>query len=524
MMANNVNYQNTDQRLWGSADPQLGIFHRNKEDEEKGAYYNENWMKDASGLEITGERTDFPSPAHSIDSLYDQASTPATTDSDDGYEKPVIRIDHVSSLDSGVRLAGVISESGKAGKKAKCKPVPKKRKNKSALQQDSTYCLAKSDSSLDSIDMPPNGTQNPKKALSRQKVIYPVKGGSGQVLTGAREPRKRSRDHTAEKKNFEAEPQGVPVVQKQSSDNHHTRHQFRHVRSNSITSDKFEDALEYLPDDWVPAKPKGREERTVEQAGGSNRSKGTHQVAAANYEEAWDLNPSLEAKLSSLKLMHSRPEVKAQSQAEGNYQEPWDLSRKQQELEARIQQASKGRGEGDGGRQSSSFRSLSPERKYRDVWRSRSSASLTFQPSHGAECSGPSPATSCTLGSVPSLLTGPVSPTDCLQNQEWYHGSISRVDAERMLRVCKEGSFLVRDSSNRLHYTLSIKSSRVMIHIQIEQSVTRDGSMLRYILGHHSSDFPTIPSMIHHYTLNPVPIKDAEHIRLLYPVPRLRGL
>jgi len=40
----------------------------------------------------------------------------------------------------------------------------------------------------------------------------------------------------------------------------------------------------------------------------------------------------------------------------------------------------------------------------------------------------------------------------------WYHGSISRLDAETLLRVHREGSYLVRMSeSNRCDYSLSLK-------------------------------------------------------------------
>ena len=40
----------------------------------------------------------------------------------------------------------------------------------------------------------------------------------------------------------------------------------------------------------------------------------------------------------------------------------------------------------------------------------------------------------------------------------WYHGSISRVDAESLLRVHKEGSYLVRMSeSNKMDFSLSLK-------------------------------------------------------------------
>ena len=39
-----------------------------------------------------------------------------------------------------------------------------------------------------------------------------------------------------------------------------------------------------------------------------------------------------------------------------------------------------------------------------------------------------------------------------------------------------------------------------------------------FILGQFSQPFETIPQMIHHYSLNQLPIKGAEHMSLLHPV------
>lgn len=550
-MADYVNYQDGEQTQWNKPESHMGIICRNKEEEEKekheyynegkakSVYYNDSWGQE---LGLPGEMTDSPSPAHSTDSIYDLASNSATTDSD-GYEIPVSTIDRLNRLNGGAKLSentdrkwekGQTDELrqstnplpearvkrhdvGAVGKKTK--PVPTKRKNKSAFQ-DSTYCLAKSDSSLDSIDMSSSPSQNPKKTLSRQKVIYQVKGGSGQLHANAKEPRKRSQDRKAQKQGHEPQSHGVPLAQKEvieKSKEQKSVDQFRHARSNSTTSDHFEDALEYLPDDWAPAKLKSKETK-MSHAGGSGRSKVNliDPVTGGNYEDAWDLNPRLEAKLSSLKLMHPRPETAAESLNEGNYQDPWDLTRKQQELEEKIQEATKGRDGGGCGR-ASSFAQSSRERR-QDGCDIRRTASQVLQSPRGTEYPGHPLRSSCSLRSAPGCLEGPVNSTDCLQNQEWYHGNILRTDAEDMLRVCKEGSYLVRDSSDRCHYTLSIKSSSQIIHIQIEQSVTLDGSM-RYILGHHSRAFSTVPSMIQHYNSHPVPIKGAQHMKLLYSVP-----
>ena len=44
--------------------------------------------------------------------------------------------------------------------------------------------------------------------------------------------------------------------------------------------------------------------------------------------------------------------------------------------------------------------------------------------------------------------------TDC----SWYHGAISRTDAESLLRLCKEASYLVRNSeTSKNDYSLSLK-------------------------------------------------------------------
>ncbi|KAF6132849.1 Src homology 2 domain containing F [Phyllostomus discolor] len=45
-----------------------------------------------------------------------------------------------------------------------------------------------------------------------------------------------------------------------------------------------------------------------------------------------------------------------------------------------------------------------------------------------------------------------------LENQVWYHGAISRTDAENLLRLCKEASYLVRNSeTSKNDFSLSLK-------------------------------------------------------------------
>ncbi|XP_040916413.1 SH2 domain-containing adapter protein F-like isoform X2 [Toxotes jaculatrix] len=57
-----------------------------------------------------------------------------------------------------------------------------------------------------------------------------------------------------------------------------------------------------------------------------------------------------------------------------------------------------------------------------------------------------------------SSLGERIDPTMPLENQFWYHGAISRTDAESLLRLCKEASYLVRNSeTSKNDYSLSLK-------------------------------------------------------------------
>ncbi|XP_058831050.1 uncharacterized protein LOC131689775 [Topomyia yanbarensis] len=102
-----------------------------------------------------------------------------------------------------------------------------------------------------------------------------------------------------------------------------------------------------------------------------------------------------------------------------------------------------------------------------------------------------------------------------LDRQGWYHGSISRIDAEKILRSLGEGSFLVRNSeSTRQDYSLTLKSAKGYMHMRIQ----RDPETAQFILGQFSRPFPTIPDMIRHFCLNRLPVRGAEHMCLLEPV------
>uniref|UniRef100_A0A8D0GN37 SH2 domain containing adaptor protein B n=1 Tax=Sphenodon punctatus TaxID=8508 RepID=A0A8D0GN37_SPHPU len=111
------------------------------------------------------------------------------------------------------------------------------------------------------------------------------------------------------------------------------------------------------------------------------------------------------------------------------------------------------------------------------------------------------------------ILGERVDPTISLEKQIWYHGAISRTDAENLLRLCKECSYLVRNSQTSKHdYSLSLKSNQGFMHMKLTKTKEK------YILGQNSPPFDSVPEVIHYYTTKKLPIKGAEHLSLLYPV------
>ncbi|XP_043539941.1 SH2 domain-containing adapter protein E-like [Chiloscyllium plagiosum] len=107
-----------------------------------------------------------------------------------------------------------------------------------------------------------------------------------------------------------------------------------------------------------------------------------------------------------------------------------------------------------------------------------------------------------------------VDPSMPLEKQVWYHGPITRIEAESRLQACKEASYLVRNSeSGNSKYSLALKTSQGCVHIILAQ--TKDN---KYTLNQNSALFDSIPEVVHYYCNEKLPFKDAEHMTLLYPV------
>ncbi|XP_036395786.1 SH2 domain-containing adapter protein E [Megalops cyprinoides] len=112
--------------------------------------------------------------------------------------------------------------------------------------------------------------------------------------------------------------------------------------------------------------------------------------------------------------------------------------------------------------------------------------------------------------------TAKVDPTVPLEKQSWYHGCVTRQEAESQLHSCKEASFLVRNSeSGTSKYSIALKTSQGCVHIIVAQ--TKENG---YTLDQSSCVFPSIPEVVHHYCTQRLPFNGAEHMTLQHPVPR----
>uniref|UniRef100_A0A8C6LZJ2 Src homology 2 domain containing E n=1 Tax=Nothobranchius furzeri TaxID=105023 RepID=A0A8C6LZJ2_NOTFU len=124
----------------------------------------------------------------------------------------------------------------------------------------------------------------------------------------------------------------------------------------------------------------------------------------------------------------------------------------------------------------------------------------------------PSTSSSSSFPSSPILKLSPLT-------LPWYHGSVSRQQAEAQLQRCREASFLVRDSeSGTSKYSIALKTSQSCVHIIVAQ--TKGNKGLGYTLDQSSCVFSSIPELVYHYCSHRLPFTGAEHMTLQHPVPR----
>ncbi|XP_062821105.1 SH2 domain-containing adapter protein E [Anolis carolinensis] len=102
-----------------------------------------------------------------------------------------------------------------------------------------------------------------------------------------------------------------------------------------------------------------------------------------------------------------------------------------------------------------------------------------------------------------------------LEKQPWFHGAITRAEAESRLQPSPEAGYLVRSSgTGPSKYSIALKTSEGCAHILVAQR--KDG---RFWLGPGGGLFGSLPEVVRHYAARRLPLKGPRNIPLRFPVP-----
>uniref|UniRef100_A0A8C8FMB0 1-phosphatidylinositol 4,5-bisphosphate phosphodiesterase gamma n=1 Tax=Oncorhynchus tshawytscha TaxID=74940 RepID=A0A8C8FMB0_ONCTS len=105
-------------------------------------------------------------------------------------------------------------------------------------------------------------------------------------------------------------------------------------------------------------------------------------------------------------------------------------------------------------------------------------------------------------------LGSPVPQPNAHESREWFHSSLSRVQAEHMLmRVPRDGAYLLRKRSDINSYAISFRAEGKIKHCRIQQ----EGRM--FMLG-SSAEFESLVDLVSYYEKHPLYRK----MRLRYPI------
>ncbi|VDM54991.1 unnamed protein product [Angiostrongylus costaricensis] len=111
------------------------------------------------------------------------------------------------------------------------------------------------------------------------------------------------------------------------------------------------------------------------------------------------------------------------------------------------------------------------------------------------------------------VSTGTSSTGGQMDREPWFFGRISRDEADRLLSNGREGEFLVRDSeSNPGDLSISMRGVERNKHFKVQTI----GGQLH--IG--SRAFPSMASLIQHYTANPIFSSGTEKLFLTRPLPK----
>ncbi|XP_076104316.1 uncharacterized protein LOC143072997 isoform X1 [Mytilus galloprovincialis] len=232
------------------------------------------------------------------------------------------------------------------------------------------------------------------------------------------------------------------------------------------------------------------------------------------YKEPWSMKGQPEP---SSKVKNGNPEHPVYSEA---YEDPWDIKQREKvkALEKRFNSAaiSPKSPNSQDHMDVPSFPAPPPPnvQTYEETWDKNQFVNRTSH--HSGNSPNQRRQSEGMRTSRTEMIAERINPDIPLDIQKFYHGKIGRKQAESLLLIHREGSYLVRRSETQDNvFSLSLKGVGGMpMHLRISLA---NGL---YILGENSKPFPTVPEMIDHYTQCELPVLKADRIKLLHPVPR----
>ncbi|KAI1708926.1 protein tyrosine kinase domain-containing protein [Ditylenchus destructor] len=113
------------------------------------------------------------------------------------------------------------------------------------------------------------------------------------------------------------------------------------------------------------------------------------------------------------------------------------------------------------------------------------------------------------IGWVPSLY---ITPLNSLEKHSWYHGKVSRNEAEYLLSSGINGSFLVRESETSIgQYSISLRHDGRVYHYRINVDSTSDRLYIT-----QDAKFKTLGELVHHHSV----YASGLICTLMYPAPK----